>query len=24
MISAGPKVRGTVQIQLDIDPQSFL
>jgi primosomal protein N' (replication factor Y) len=24
MMSAGPKVRGTVQIQLDIDPQSFL
>ena len=24
MLSAGPKVRGTVHVQLDIDPQSFL
>ncbi|MHC5305933.1 primosomal protein N' [Bartonella sp. LJL80] len=24
MIAAGPKVRGTVRVQIDIDPQSFL
>jgi primosomal protein N' (replication factor Y) len=24
MVAAGPKVRGSVQVQLDIDPQSFL
>jgi primosomal protein N' (replication factor Y) len=24
MLAAGPKVRGTVHVQLDVDPQSFL
>jgi primosomal protein N' (replication factor Y) len=24
MLSNGPKARGTVQVQLDVDPQSFL
>ena len=24
MVAAGPKLRGSVQVQLDIDPQSFL
>ncbi|MGB5801954.1 MAG: hypothetical protein WBG88_17780, partial [Mesorhizobium sp.] len=24
MLAAGPKVRGSVRVQVDIDPQSFL
>ena len=24
MLSAGPKIRGTVRVSVDIDPQSFL
>ena len=24
LLGSGPKVRGTVQVQLDVDPQSFL